>query len=274
MARRDGAVEVRAFPARRRIVTGAIRAGRRMAHMHGLVDVDVTEAHRHIRSLRPAPSFTAYVVACVARAVAMHPEMHAYRDWRGRLVLARHVDVAVLVETSTPAGPVPVGHVIHDADLRRFEDISAEIRAVQANRSNSSSRRLFDRSAVAARIPGAIPAFLSVMRRSVRLHAATGTVAVSSLGMFAGGGGFGIGVPTLLTLGVTVGGMSERPRVVNGRIQARQILDLTISVDHSVVDGAPAARFVAELRELMESARLCRPGAVAPARIRSAELRP
>jgi hypothetical protein len=33
----------------------------------------------------------------------------------------------------------------------------------------------------------------------------------------------------------------------------RDVLDLTVSVDHNVVDGAPAARFVADLRSAIES---------------------
>jgi pyruvate/2-oxoglutarate dehydrogenase complex dihydrolipoamide acyltransferase (E2) component len=32
----------------------------------------------------------------------------------------------------------------------------------------------------------------------------------------------------------------------------RDVLDLTVTVDHDVVDGAPATRFGAELRRLME----------------------
>jgi pyruvate/2-oxoglutarate dehydrogenase complex dihydrolipoamide acyltransferase (E2) component len=72
--------------------------------------------------------------------------------------------------------------------------------------------------------------------------------------MFAGGDGFGIGFPTVLTLSVLVGGLSERPRVVDGKVQIRQVLDLTITVDHNVVDGAPAARFVADMRRLIETA--------------------
>jgi pyruvate/2-oxoglutarate dehydrogenase complex dihydrolipoamide acyltransferase (E2) component len=72
--------------------------------------------------------------------------------------------------------------------------------------------------------------------------------------MFSGGGGFGIGFPTVLTLGVLVGGMSERPVAKDGRVETRDVLDLTVTVDHNVVDGAPAARFVEDLRLLIESA--------------------
>lgn len=53
--------------------------------------------------------------------------------------------------------------------------------------------------------------------------------------------------------------MSPRPRVVNGDIIVRDVLDLTVSIDHNVVDGAPATRFGAALREIMESAPVLRP---------------
>jgi len=51
---------------------------------------------------------------------------------------------------------------------------------------------------------------------------------------------------------VTVGAVAQRPGVVDTRVEAREHLALTLSVDHDVVDGAPAARFAAELRTLLE----------------------
>ena len=57
--------------------------------------------------------------------------------------------------------------------------------------------------------------------------------------------------------------MSQRPRVIDGRVTVRDVLDLTVAIDHNVVDGAPAARFAAELRELLESAAVMSPSSVA-----------
>lgn len=72
----------------------------------------------------------------------------------------------------------------------------------------------------------------------------------------AGGEGFGIGQPTVMTLGVLVGGISQHPRVVDGSVVVREMMDLTVTVDHNVVDGAPAARFVEDLRRFMETAKV------------------
>jgi len=40
---------------------------------------------------------------------------------------------------------------------------------------------------------------------------------------------------------------------VEGRIESREMLSLTIIFDHDVIDGAPAARFTCRLVELIES---------------------
>jgi pyruvate/2-oxoglutarate dehydrogenase complex dihydrolipoamide acyltransferase (E2) component len=53
---------------------------------------------------------------------------------------------------------------------------------------------------------------------------------------------------------LTVGGISEKPRLVDGTVSNREVLDLTVTFDHDVVDGAAAARFVQRLRELVEAA--------------------
>jgi pyruvate/2-oxoglutarate dehydrogenase complex dihydrolipoamide acyltransferase (E2) component len=78
-----------------------------------------------------------------------------------------------------------------------------------------------------------------------------GTVGLSAVGMFGKGGGWAIALP-YHTLDVTMGGIAEKPGVVDGRIAIREYLCLTLSFDHDIIDGAPAARFVARLKEMIE----------------------
>jgi pyruvate/2-oxoglutarate dehydrogenase complex dihydrolipoamide acyltransferase (E2) component len=257
--RRRG-VEVRPFPPSRRLVTAAVRAGRRIVPMHGLLEVDITPARRTLGEHRPPLSLTAFVIASTARAAAAHPDVHAYRDWRGRLVRHRHVDVQVLVEVPTAQGPFGLVHVVRDADIRAVADISAELRAVKADPGATTAGRLLRTVAPAAgRVPGMYRVIYAAMSRSVRVHLAAGTVQVTAVGMFAGGGGFAIAPPTLASLVVVVGGASTRPRAVGGRVELRDVLDLTVTIDHNVVDGAPAARFGGELRRIMESGAVLSP---------------
>jgi pyruvate/2-oxoglutarate dehydrogenase complex dihydrolipoamide acyltransferase (E2) component len=263
--RSERGVVTRSFPSSRRLVTAAVRGGRRIVPMHGLFDVDITEARRLLASHHPPLSLTAFIVASVARAAAAHPQVHAYRDWRGRLVEHRHVDVQTLVEIPTREGSFGLVHVIRDADVREVADISAELRSVKSEPASTASGRLLNTrllntlAPVLGRLPGLYRLMYAAMSRSRAVHLATGTVQVTAVGMFAGGGGFAIAPPTLASLLVVVGGASRRPRVVGDRIEGREVLDLTVTIDHNVVDGAPATRFGSELRHLIETAAALQP---------------
>ncbi|WP_404393363.1 2-oxo acid dehydrogenase subunit E2 [Humibacillus xanthopallidus] len=254
-ALRPRSVVVRPFPPSRRLVTAAVRAGRRMVPMHGLVEVDVTEARRLLVDADPPLSLTAFVVASVGRAAAAHPQVHAYRDWRGRLVEHHFVDVQTLIEVPTGEGPFGLVHVVRDADTRAVDDVTAEIRSVQHDADSTTGGRLLRSVAPAlGHVPGLYPAMYAALGRSRRAHLSTGTVQVTAVGMFAGGDGFAIAPPTLASLSIVVGGLSRRPRAVGDDVVVRDVLDLTVTIDHNVVDGAPATRFVAELRHLLTTA--------------------
>ena len=134
-------VETRSIPASRRWVVKALRAGRRMTPTHGLVQCDITETLAHLKVSDPPLSVTGFIVAAVAGAAAAHPEVHAYQNWRGRLVIHHHVDVATLVEVATPEGSFPLAHLVRDADTRSLPEISAEIRRIKADPSAGGSGR-------------------------------------------------------------------------------------------------------------------------------------
>jgi hypothetical protein len=185
--------------------------------------------------------------------VAAHPEVHAYRDWFGRLVIHRHVDVATTVEVETKTGSYPLAHPVRDTDRRTVTDLAAELRAISARPSYGRSGRLLLRwGRVAGHIPGLVSLLYFSARRSARVRSGIGTVALSSVGMMIGGGGFAIGVMTVASLSVIIGGATDRPWVVDGEVTVRRILAVTVQIDHRVVDGGPAARFGATLRDLLE----------------------
>jgi pyruvate/2-oxoglutarate dehydrogenase complex dihydrolipoamide acyltransferase (E2) component len=254
--RRAGFQEI-PFPRDRRNVVDALEVGRRRHVVHALLEIDVTRARRLLRAHAARGgerlSFTAFVVACVARAIEAHPLLHACRDWTGRLVLFDEVDVVTIVEAE--AGAVAVPHVVRAANRRTLRELHEEIRTVQARPATSAQR-----SGWMMRVSHAVPGFLRrgvfrALRRNPRsLKRVAGTTLVTAVGMFGSGAGWGVGIVPLHTLAVTVGAVAEKPAVVDGRVEPREQLHLTLSFDHDVVDGAPAARFARTLRELLEGA--------------------
>jgi pyruvate dehydrogenase E2 component (dihydrolipoamide acetyltransferase) len=79
-------------------------------------------------------------------------------------------------------------------------------------------------------------------------------VTVSNLGMF-GIDRFSAIVDPGQTAILAVGAVRERVSAVDGEVRVGPWLELTLTVDHRVVDGVQAARFLAAIRERLESAR-------------------
>jgi pyruvate/2-oxoglutarate dehydrogenase complex dihydrolipoamide acyltransferase (E2) component len=247
------------YPAERRIVADAGRLGIRRHITHGLFEIDVTEARRLIGEHRArtgvARSFTAFVVCSLAQAIGAHPGVCAYRTWGTwgrRLVIFDDVDVVTMIESVT--GGVAVSHIIRGANRKTFVEISDEIRAVQADSTRSGQQKWL--AGWATRLPRFVrDIFYRVLLNNPhRFKRYAGTAIVTAVGMFGRGGGWGIGFLPMHTLGLTVGGIVTRPAFVGDAVSAREYLPVTISFDHDVVDGAPAARFVDHFRRLMEEA--------------------
>lgn len=230
------------------------RMGRQKHTVHGLVEFDVTGArellHRRRSQTGEALSFSAFFLGCLGQALESNRRMHAYRNWRNQLVVFDEVDVNMLFEVEVDGKKTIRPHILRRINHKSVQEIHDEIRAFQSEH-NSSQESTF--IAWFVRLPGvARRLFLWLLFKNPQMvKEYYGSVMVSSIGMFGTGSGWGIPVPNH-TLQLTLGGIGEKPGVVGRRIEVRQYLSVTISFDHDVVDGAPAARFVQRLRELVE----------------------
>ncbi len=247
--------EVKPFPRVRQPIVDALHQAKSMSVVHALVEVDVTDARKMVRAFRKETagplSFTAFLVSCLARAVDEDKTMHAYRKG-GRLIVFDEVDIAVEIERDIEEqGKAPIyPRVIKGANNKNLRAIHDEI--TTAKREDTSD---------IAKWTGRywhLPRFARFLLWRMWLGSPywrkrlTGTVGISAVGMFGKGAAWGIPISTY-TLGITVGGISEKPRLMNGQLEVREYLSLTASFDHDVIDGAPAARFIQRLKELIES---------------------
>ncbi|MEW5873084.1 MAG: 2-oxo acid dehydrogenase subunit E2 [Chloroflexota bacterium] len=244
------------FPSDRNVIVDAGYLGIQRHVIYGLLEIDVTQARQLIRAAAEETgerlSFTAFLVASLARAIAANPRVQAYRDWRGRLVVFQDVDVVTLIESK--AGAVAIPHILRAANRRGVHEISAEIRAVQSG--SKKSAQSGGLVALASRVPRFVRMlFYWAMRKNPHwFKGMQGTTILTSVGMFGKGSGWGLTFLPYHNLGLTVGGIAQKPGVHNGEIAIREYLNLTIAFDHDFVDGAPAARFARSLIDLIESA--------------------
>jgi pyruvate/2-oxoglutarate dehydrogenase complex dihydrolipoamide acyltransferase (E2) component len=229
--------------------------------IYGLLEVDVTRARRFISEHKARTgeslSFTAFLAVCLGRAVEEHKEVQACRKGRRQLMVFDDVNVGLMVEHKAGGKGALMGHVVQSANRKTYREINDEIRSVQsAPVPPGRGMPSWFRSAMLLPWPFS-RILIAVLRWNRRRDpmifvSMGGTVAITSVGLFGGGhSGWGL-TPTPQSLGLVVGGIAWKPTVVDGRIEPREILNLTVTFDHDIVDGAPATRFTRRLVELIE----------------------
>lgn len=244
-------------PLSRRLVMDATAISMRQPTVYGLFEVDVTVARQLIRDHHAmtgeAFSFTSFIVSCLAGAVARHPIVQGYL-YRGRVVVFDDVDAVVIAEVPAGEFTFPLAHVVRDAGNRSIREIHDEIRHHQNDGFREADRRWSPVRAflwLPARVRRT--AYALMLANPHRRKKYMGTVSVTALGMHGDGQFWGIALPQH-TLQLVVGGIAEKPAMVDGRVVAREFLSLTLAVNHDVVDGGPATRFANDLKQLIETA--------------------
>src|SRR5207249_5364642 len=113
----------------------AIRSTHNKPMMHGLLEVDVTKARAYLHSVKArtgeSPSFTAFVIACLGRAVYEHRDVHALHKGRRHLILFADVDVLTWIERQIAGQPAVLPCIVRAANGKTFRQIHHEIRAAQ-----------------------------------------------------------------------------------------------------------------------------------------------
>ena len=226
-ARRDDE-NVKVIGMRRRIADNMAASKRHIPHFTYVEEIDVTaiEAMRADlnanRGARPKLTMLPLLIVAICKTIPQFPMINArYDDENG--VVTRHGAVHLGMATQTDAGlMVPV---IRDAQDRNIWQLATEIaRLADAARSGSAKSEELSGS----------------------------TLTVTSLGPLGGI----VTTPVINRPEVAIIGPNkivERPMFVGDTIEARKLMNLSISCDHRVVDGWDAANYVQALKKLIET---------------------
>lgn len=243
------------YPRIRLLMADGGRLGLQKHTVHGLAEFDITRAREDIRQHKArtgeAMSFSAFFLACLGKAIDTDRQMHAYRNWRNQLIIFDEVDVNMLFEVEVDGRKTIRPHILRCVNKRSIREIHEEIRAFQSQHQSSQESKFIDRF---VQLPGFVRRLVlrALFKNPHWIKEYYGTVLVSSVGMFGTGSGWGIPVPNH-SLQLTLGGVGEKPGVVDHRLEVRRYMSVTVSFDHDVIDGAPAARFMHRLKKLVES---------------------
>ena len=256
-----GAYEYLPFARRRDLVVDIVALARLKHHVPILLEVDVSRAREYIRQYKERTgkrlSFTGWIAKCVAVAISEHPGIHALRSGKRSLVVFQDIDVLVTIQKRTNEGEIPIPYIVRRADGKTVYEINDEIRAAQAQNTDSHDLVLGNNPWYAGVYPR-LPQFLRqalgrmLLRNPFAIKKRTGTVGISSIGMMGSFSGWAIPMgPLPIQFGI--GSVSPKPWLHKDAIQVREILDLAFVFDHDVIDGTPVARFIGRLTELLEN---------------------
>jgi 2-oxoisovalerate dehydrogenase E2 component (dihydrolipoyl transacylase) len=220
--------QIKVIGMRRRIAENMAASKRSIPHFSYVEEFDVTalESMRADlnanRGARPKLTMLPFLIVAICKTIPEFPMINArYDDEAG--VVTRHGAVHLGMATQTDAGlMVPV---IRDAQSMNVWQLAIEIqRLAEAARSGTAKSEELSGS----------------------------TLTLTSLGPL---GGIAttpvINRPEVAIIGPNK--IVERPMFVGDAIEARKLMNLSISCDHRVVDGWDAASFVQALKKLIET---------------------
>lgn len=213
---------------RRKIAQKMQEAKRRIPHYTYVEEVDMTELEALRAQLnaqhgkeRGRLTVLPFVARAIVLAVCAHPEVNARYDDEAA-VETRFGAVHLGIATQTQGGlMVPV--ILHAETLDLWACATEVLRLAEAARSGKATRDELSGS----------------------------TITITSLGALGGI----VTTPVINHPEVAIVGINrlvERPMVRNGAVVVRQMMNLSSSFDHRVVDGMNAARFVQRLRGYLE----------------------
>lgn len=256
---------VQRFPPNR-VATFDVGALSRERHrVAALLEVDVTRARERIRAHREQTgerlSFTAWLIAVYARALARHPTVHAWRVgplWRA---VPDGVDVSTLVERQVDGQRIPVPTVVRGAERLDVAALTAALDAARTGPPSAGESWLGGPRVLAASawVMALLPGFLRRLAWRLALSVPSvarglmGSAVLTSIGMMGQVRGWFVQT-SIHPVSLGVGSILRKAVVApDDRLVPADVLHLTLLMDHDVVDGADMARFVADFTGALEA---------------------
>ncbi len=240
------------------------RFGHNKHYMFGLLEVDVTGARHLLRNLRQQgqeTSFTAWMIKTIGDCVARNRYAHAMRWKRRKLIAFNDVDIAMPVERTVDGKGVPLPLLIRRTNTKSARDIYHEIQAAQQKSISDEKDFILNRhqfSRRALQMYYSAPQFIRlffwrrIFANPFRARLNSGTVMVTTVNAVDRTTGWILPVRNMHNIAISFGSISKKPWIVKGRVEARDILHLTVAFNHDVIDGVPAGRFVQDLVKTIE----------------------
>jgi pyruvate/2-oxoglutarate dehydrogenase complex dihydrolipoamide acyltransferase (E2) component len=251
----------REFPKSRLATFDVYAAGKQKHHIAALLECDVTGSRLKLKALKAKGnrvSFTGWLIKEISKTLKEHKEAAAFLSGRRKIIIFNDIKISILVEKKINGMKVPMPLVIERSSDKSIEEITREI-------TEGQTEELSEGTVVLNRKPAAMESFYyympGFMRRLVWkimlkyprfIYRKMGNAAVTSVGMAGQIRGWFIHA-SIHPVSFGIGSVIKKPLVIDDEIKVREVLNMTVLIDHDVIDGAPMARFVNALVKNIES---------------------
>jgi len=257
---KNGRYEEKNFSKNRRNISLLLEEGSNRHIIHAMAEIDVTKAREIIHKSKEDISFTGWIIKCFATVMTEKKEFNSLMHRKKKIIIFQDVDVAIPVEREANGEKRPMAYVIRKANEKNIMELTKEIRSVQKEDVDKSTQILGKNLTWMEKFALNSPMFIkkilmSILKRNAFLKKKyMGTTAVTSVGMMGKLNGWILIIGGHYTTQMGVGGIIKRLTKNGDKIEFHEYLAITVSVNHDIIDGAPLARFVSRLSELMENA--------------------
>lgn len=235
--------------------------GLRKHHVNAILEFDVTESRAKLRDLRKrgtSVSFNAWIIKVIGNVLKSQPEAAAYLYNKKKLIIFDDINISFLVEKTINGSRVPIPLVISQVNEKSAFQISQEIEKAKNQTLKQTDIVLDKKSDRYQRFYYLLPGFLRrlfwiiLLNNAKAAYKTMGNVAVTSVGMMGRINGWFIH-KSVHPISFGIGSIIKKPVVVDNEIKIREILNMTILIDHDIIDGAPMVRFLDDLTKQIES---------------------
>lgn len=249
------------FPKSRLASIDVCELGRRKHHVAALLEVDVTDSRAKIRQYRKEKgkiSFTGWLLKTISATIGEHRQVAGFRKGKRKIHLFNDINLSVLVEKEIDGQKVPFPVVIEKASEKSLGQITTELHNAKNELLDKNSIVLQRQSSRLERLYYYFPAFIRrwfwrfILRYPNVAFSKMGNVSVTSIGMIGKVSGWFIPL-SIHPVCFGIGSVIKKPLVVNDHIEIREVVNLTVLLDHDVLDGVPMARFISDLTKNIEN---------------------
>lgn len=183
---------------------------------------NLLDAREQLKSVNIKISINDFIVRAVALALREHPKINSgFNSVNSTAIRFKTIDISIAVSLESGL----ITPIVRLADYKNLGQISSEIKSLAAKARDG---------------------------KLAKEEYTGGSFTISNLGMFGITNFMAIINPPQACI-LSTGGIEDKPVVKNNSVVPGKVMNLTLSVDHRVVDGADAAKFLKTLQQYLEN---------------------